>query len=101
MQALSVLFQQLILASCASFENLNENNSIIGTQGASFAQDNLDFAQSETYAGEISLTQRVGTDMVFAAIAGMYLTSSLAITLPRSKPKSVTTLKVLTMDTRK
>jgi len=60
----------LLLASCASIEDLTGNNPIIDAQGVNPAQYDADLTQCEAYADEVALAQKAGAGAVSGAVVG-------------------------------
>lgn len=70
MRNYSLLLCALLLASCASVEDLTGNNPIIDTQGVNLAKYDTDLAQCEAYADEVAIAQKAGAGAVSGAVVG-------------------------------
>jgi uncharacterized protein YcfJ len=69
-RTLLVLLNTLLLASCASIEDLTGNNPIIDTQGVNLARYETDLGQCQNYADEVAIAQKAGSGAVTGALVG-------------------------------
>jgi len=69
-RVLLILLTTLLLASCASIEDLTGNNPIIETQRVNLAHYQTDLQQCQNYADEVAIAQKAGSGAVTGAVVG-------------------------------
>jgi outer membrane lipoprotein SlyB len=60
----------VLLANCASVEDLTGNNPIIDTQGVNLSQYNSDLIACQAYADEVQIAQKAASGAVSGAVVG-------------------------------